>query len=216
MTETMTTEAQLTKAQFEVCRALAARHDHAWAMGDITCPEEGISLEEIAQHTKKHPTSKWYGGVQAPTVNKGVVQHTTASGRMSWHVWPDGAFEIVVSRPKVGEVISYTSGMNTSVLPHARVRHAAPLIDCLNALGFPIPAKLTSIRDVGGAEILRRLSRLETLPRDLSQALEDVWTTHKEGPDYQPTSAEIEQRAARLAAEYDVDTDTATETWSMM
>jgi len=206
MTETVTTEAQLTKAQFEVVKTLAAQHYHAWAMEDITCPKEGISLEEIARHTARSQRGKW--GVQAPTMSKGIVQHTTSNGRLSWHVWPDGAFEIVVSRPKVGEVISYTSGLHTSVLPHARVRHAAPLIDCLNALGFPIPAKLTSIRDVGGAEILRRLSRLETLPRDLSQALEDVWTNHKEGPDYQPISAEIERRAARLAAEYDVDTDT--------
>jgi len=207
MTETVTTEARLTKAQFEVVKTLAARHDHVWAMGDLVCPDEGIPLEAIARHTAESQRSKW--GVQAPTMSKGIVQHTTSNGRMSWHVWPDGEFTLEVSRPKLGEVLCYTSTLrHTIVYPHARVRHAQAMINCLRALGVAIPAKLMAVRDVGGAEILRRLARLETLPRDLSQALGDVWTNHKEGPDYQPTSDEIEQRAARRVAEYDVDTDT--------
>jgi len=220
MTETVTTD-RLTKAQFEVVKTLAARHDHVWAMGDITCPDEGISLEEIVQQAEKDPAaSKW--GIQAPTVRKGIVQHTTASGRFSWHVWPDGAFEIEVSRPKLGEVLCYNSGLqHTAVFPHARVRHAQVMINCLRDLGVAIPAKLMAVRDVGGAEILRRLARLETLPRDLSVVLEDVWTDYQQGPDYQPTSAELEQRAARRVAEYDdyfcggdpaLLVDTATET----
>jgi len=210
MTETVTTEAQLTKAQFEVCRALAARHDHEWAMGDLTCPDGGISLEEIARHTAEDPANKW--GIQTPYVVKGVVQHTMSRSdswhicpdELSWHVWPDGEFTLEVSRLKLGKVLCYNSGLrHTAVFPHARVRHAQTIIDCLRALGVAIPAKLMAVRDVGGAEILRRLARLETLPSDLSVVLEDIWTNHKEGPDYQPTSAEIEQRASRRVAEYE-------------
>jgi len=61
---------------------------------------------------------------------------------------------------------------------HALERHAQVMIEGLKALEVMIPARLTDIKDVGAAEILRRLACLGYIPSDLADDLEDAWAKH--------------------------------------
>jgi len=175
----MTPNTTLTKAQFEVAYRLANRQNHNWAVAPgLQCTGETISIDEIRKSTeRRNYPGRPYGLVSPYVDSEGVVQHT------EWSVYPNGAYILRVHRYPYDAVLEYQSetGMFPSELivsDHARERHAQVMIECLKALEVSIPARLTDLKDVGSAEILRRLACLETLPRDLADDLEDAWAAH--------------------------------------
>jgi len=180
---TTTTNTTLTKAQFEVAYRLANRQNHNWAVAPgLQCTGETISIDEIKKNTEsRNYPDRPYGLVSPHVDSEGVVQHT--GGRIEWSVYPNGAYILRVHRYPYDAVLEYQS--ETGLFPskvivsdHARERHAQVMIECLKALEVSIPASLTDLKDVGSAEILRRLACLETLPSDLADDLEDAWTKH--------------------------------------
>jgi len=180
---TTTTNTTLTKAQFEVAYRLAYSQGHTWATASgLQCTEESISIAEIRKNTESRNYRGRTDGLVSPYVDATcVVQHT--GGKIEWSVYPNGAYILRVHRYPYDAVLEYQSetGMFPSELiinDHALERHAQVMIQCLKALEVSIPARLTDIKDVGSAEILRRLACLGYIPSDLADDLEDAWAKH--------------------------------------
>jgi len=137
----------MTKVQYETAHTLAALHDHAWTKIGISCPDEGISREDMniwpEVHRPWHPMDL--------RVYYGIVEHTNEPNQVSWVVYNDGGYNLSI-HDNAGNVFYYFNNSRGyheffACADRAGVRNTSALIDCLNALGAEIPSRLIAIRD---------------------------------------------------------------------
>ena len=94
----------VTVAQLERARRLARAFGHTWGH----TPDDVLataSVAAIAAYWERALTEAgragWAWGITAPSVcpEEGTINHTTASGRLSWFVAADGETTIQIDRP---------------------------------------------------------------------------------------------------------------------
>jgi len=138
----------MTKAQYETAHTLATLYDHEWTKLGITCPDAGISLEDIMNVWSEAPRTWRPRNLR---VYYGVVTHNNEPDQVSWIVYNDGGYKLSV-HSDAGEVFYYFNNSRGYHHFFARpgrpgVHNTSALIDCLNALGAEIPSRLIAIRD---------------------------------------------------------------------
>ena len=101
-----------------MARFLAQKYGHAWAcesrVVEVCRKEELIpsveligaimasKLEAIDSESLRQIEGM---GIQQPTVENGIIVHTTGTKRLSWWVYENGEVEIRVSRPDIDPII---------------------------------------------------------------------------------------------------------------
>jgi len=96
-------DATLTDLQLATAHALAAEYGHEWALACpvATCP---LTVRGIAAGVADYRDPGSMGGISAPTLDyylagEVVVTHRTATGQLTWFVFPDGGVRVEVERP---------------------------------------------------------------------------------------------------------------------
>lgn len=138
----------ITQPQFAAAWRLASRFGHLWA-GVVTEWTEGLTTDMIhAAVTKRHGPEGDYGKYAPVMDERGVIVHTTLTGRLTWAVFDNGTCEIQVRR--TGEVLAelYTGSeeakrsnrISAGVrLPHRfHERHWEELQRAVTALGWSL------------------------------------------------------------------------------
>lgn len=136
--------------QYARARRLAEAHGHQWvdAADFFARAFRGRrpSWADIARVSLQQNRENPVGGVIARPDDRGHICHTTATGRTSWEISPDGAVEIEISRP--GEApgrasvvvlrafLASDGTLTVRAEPDATycVRHVQALTQCLEGL----------------------------------------------------------------------------------
>ena len=86
-----------------VAHVLARLYGHAWGQIDLPDPDESGHLTPeaiVARLRSGDPDNPIEGGVIAPEVDeRGVILHTTGTGRLTWEITPEPSVRLTWSRP---------------------------------------------------------------------------------------------------------------------
>ncbi|TAN00948.1 MAG: hypothetical protein EPN45_13520 [Rhizobiaceae bacterium] len=107
--------------QLNHAQALAAAYGHTWAVAlamssphgvqgedgwGFMAPAGGIAVTDIREFSEAHGAGPCGLGIDVPTLDADcVIRHTSATGRTSWEVFPDGEVALVIGRPNPADRI---------------------------------------------------------------------------------------------------------------
>ena len=129
----------LTDIQFHRAYALAKQHGHEWTnvipkYSPLRNPAE---IKARVDEANKHNRIPY---VSSPVLKRNIVMHTSATGRVSWRIHPDGTVNITISRPggaalwgTLSPEGTFSCGKVNGGVEYA-TRHIWALVQCYSAL----------------------------------------------------------------------------------